>query len=43
MLTIENVEQMIEAAGLEIRDRRLEQLPGKQRWHAKVWAQKPAG
>lgn len=43
MLTIEHVEQMIEAAGLQIRDRRLEQLPGKQRWHAKVWAQKPAG
>lgn len=42
MLAIERLVGLIEAAGLQVRDRRLEQLPGKQRWHARVWAVKPA-
>lgn len=41
MLSIEHVVGLIEAAGLTVRDRQLEPIPGKQRWHAKVWAQKP--
>ncbi|MEY9892962.1 SAM-dependent methyltransferase [Catenulispora sp. MAP5-51] len=40
MLTIEHLTGLIEAAGLAVRDRSLEQLPGKERWHAKVWAEK---
>ena len=42
MLAIDRLVGLIEAAGLQVRDRRLEQLPGKQRWHARVWAVKPA-
>ena len=41
MLTIERLVGLIEAAGFQVRGRWLEQLPGKQRWHARVSAVKP--
>ncbi|MEZ0115832.1 SAM-dependent methyltransferase [Catenulispora sp. EB89] len=41
MLSIERLVGLIEAAGLVVADRQLTRIPGKERWHARVWASKP--
>jgi len=41
LLSIERVVGLIEEAGLLVTGRQLDQVPGKERWHGRVWAVKP--